>query len=59
MRRFDPLTLSLFMLPLEADWLPYSTRARQPLPETEPVEDMSEEPVNSWEIDWIDLGGEG
>jgi hypothetical protein len=59
MRRFDPLTLSLFMLPLESDWLPYSTRARLPLPEPEPVEDTSEEPISSWESAWIDLGGEG
>jgi hypothetical protein len=59
MRRFDPLTLSLFMLPLESDWLRYSTRSSRPLPEPEPVEDTSEEPINSWETAWIDLGGEG
>ena len=59
MRRFDPLTLSLFMLPLDSDWLPYSRRTRPPLPDPEPVEDTSEESINSWESAWIDLGGEG
>jgi hypothetical protein len=59
MRRFDPLTLSLFMLPLDSDCLPYRTRIRRPLPEPEPVRDTGEEPISSWETDWIDLGGEG
>lgn len=59
MRRFDPLTLSLFMLPMDSDWLPYSTRVQWSLPDPDPVEDTSEEPINSWESAWIDLGGEG
>jgi hypothetical protein len=59
MRRFDPSTLSLFLRPLDSDWLPYSTRIQRPLPEPEPVEELCEEPINNWETAWIDLGGEG
>jgi len=59
MRRFDPLTSSFFMLPLEADRLPNFTRPRPQLQEPEAFENFGEEPIHSWETAWIDLGGEG
>jgi hypothetical protein len=69
MRRIDPFTFALIMRSLESNrladvrWGTYESCVRQSRrqpPEPEPVDvEMEDEPINSWEADWIDLGGEG
>lgn len=54
MRRFDYCTWAFFARPAEE-----SARVPQRYQDSEPPEDAREEPINSWETAWIDLGGEG
>ena len=59
MRRFDLFTLAFYRLPLDCERQGNSTRTRKQSQESEPFEDPGDEPLNSWESAWIDLGGEG
>jgi hypothetical protein len=59
MRRFDPFTFAFYRLPLDCERQGNSMRTRKQSQESEPFEDSGDEPLNSWESAWIDLGGEG
>lgn len=60
MRRIDPFTLAFFMQSLQSSRLANATRSRRQPPEPESADDeLGDEPINSWESAWIDLGGEG
>lgn len=60
MRRIDPFMFAFFMRSVGFNRLADVPRRRQLPPEPEPANDEpEEEPINSWESAWIDLGGEG
>jgi hypothetical protein len=59
MRRFDPITLAFYRLPVDSDGPVNPSRGRKQSQEFESFEDSVEEPLKSWESAWIDLGGEG
>ncbi len=60
MRRIDHCTWAFFARPLELNRLVDDlVRARQRPQESELSEDAGEQPINSWETAWIDVGGEG